>query len=724
MKKSIASALCFLLCFCLLTLPVLAEETEQYDNVTETGIVTEDEDIEDFTDSADDDSDTDPVSDETEETNEHLPPMGFDGLEPEGNGPALMLMNGDGPVVTYTITVSTDGNGEVSVNNQPIDGQLTVNEGENLNFSITPDPGYQVSTISIDGETLAEGEFQINGEGQAVFDLTDIQSDHTISISFSPRDWIIDISFSINGMMSFPQTVAHGEDSEPFTFYPDDGYVIGTITITGDTLGTVDIKNNLIDNGDGTFSVIIENVTEDLLLSVTFIKAEITLEGVLGKSYAILIDDANTDEKAKEALLAEMLSFGYDIPETDITVSDRILPGADDEFGTFTFTVTVNDETSPETTGYIVKKFDDVLFRFVGLHEEEIVDKIRVAGASDGINKEFEAPAMDTGIMEVFGVYNARITGLTSPDVRDAFTGNTINKPFYRAQLHIVNDYGYPETDKTLNWFAFNLIQEDAYCVEVSATSTDDNEKQLTLEWELNKYAQLTTGSYTSNVFFGNDVFTLSLPASGIGGVESFTVQTGEYPGYQVIDNGEQTFSVRFFSDFYDRVTLDLTINGTEERQLIIHRVGVHIQSYQLHDDQPVDGHSVFHGTQYATNIDYSDGNKYRIYASYNIPDNGTTAPYGLYVTYTWADGRVTTDIITEPCDDPSPAYNAEEYSNGVFHYYNFADCCDYLLYSAPSSSNVPVRINVLVLKADPGAEADFGGIYFGSGAGVEWNLD
>jgi hypothetical protein len=46
------------------------------------------------------------------------------------------------------------------------------------------------------------------------------------------------------------------------------------------------------------------------------------------------------------------------------------------------------------------------------------------------------------------------------------------------------------------------------------------------------------------------------------------------------------------------------------------------------------------------------------------------------------------------------------------------------MLYSAPSSSNAPVRINVLVLKADPGAEANFGGIYLGSGVGVEWNLD
>lgn len=260
--------------------------------------------------------------------------------------------------------------------------------------------------------------------------------------------------------------------------------------------------------------------------------------------------------------------------------------------------------------------------------------------------------------------------------------------------------------------------------MEVSASGIDQSQEQRTLEWELNKYAQLTIGSYTSRVFFGNDVFTLSLPSSGIGGIESLAVQTGKYPGYEVIDNEDGTYSVRFLSDFYDRITLNLTINGTKSRQLIVHRVGVHIQPYQLHDNQPTDGHAVFHGTQFATNIDYSDGNKYRVYATYHIPDGGTTAPYGLYVTYTWSNGTVTTDIITESCDDPSPAYNAEGYSNGVFYYNNFADCCDYLLYSAPNSANAPVRINVIVLKADPGAGTDFGGIFFGSGAGVEWTLD
>ena len=57
--------------------------------------------------------------------------------------------------------------------------------------------------------------------------------------------------------------------------------------------------------------------------------------------------------------------------------------------------------------------------------------------------------------------------------------------------------------------------------------------------------------------------------------------------------------------------------------------------------------------------------------------------------------------------------------ANGVFHYDNHADCCDYLLY-AGTEAEAPVKINVTVLKGDPTA-ASFGGVFFGSGAGITW---
>jgi hypothetical protein len=39
----------------------------------------------------------------------------------------------------------------------------------------------------------------------------------------------------------------------------------------------------------------------------------------------------------------------------------------------------------------------------------------------------------------------------------------------------------------------------------------------------------------------------------------------------------------------------------------------------------------------------------------------------------------------------------------------------------AESKAQAPVKINVTVLKGDPAASGSFSGVFFGSGAGVEW---
>lgn len=231
----------------------------------------------------------------------------------------------------------------------------------------------------------------------------------------------------------------------------------------------------------------------------------------------------------------------------------------------------------------------------------------------------------------------------------------------------------------------------------------------------------LNSGSYISQVFFGNDTFELSIPETGIGGVTSVSLDTGDFQGYTVSETVPgMSYEVFFKSDFYDRITLDVTINQDSIKQLTIHRVGVEIQKEVYNPDRGPDV-NLFHGTQFGTRLDYSDGNYYRVYATYCIPDCGTTAPYGLYVTYTFADGTKTSEIITEPCNNPPSSGQYEEFVNGVFIYDNHAACCDYLVYSAQDESNAPVKICVTVLKGDPLDSDAFGGIFFGSGSGVEW---
>jgi len=561
--------------------------------------------------------------------------------------------------------------------------------------------------------------------------------------------------------------------NQNFTITPALGYGVAEVKLGGDAWEESCLYFLEYNDADGTYAFEVFDVQEALTLEVEFrkITAGNLQDTILDKGYAVeataaistgaAADDATPERTAgleaiRDALIKEIGYLGYRVDDTMIAVNSDYTyaptPASNDPSyrqpnGTFAFTVTVGPgtpeaETSSEVGGYIVATKDDVIFRFTKTDGDTPVEEIRVARAADPSPRVFWAPAMTEGTIEVFGVCNVGVEGLTSPDVRNAIDASPnrtaknrstfeVSQAFYRAQLHIACDYGVPDG---LNWFGFNMLQDNALCVYVEPS--DPANEQRTFQWELNRYAQLTTGPYTSKVFFGNDSFKISLPTA-YETVTGWSVQEANSPGYTLTRNeggpgtADDAYTIEFHSDYYDRVTLNLLLEtdaGTVARQLTIERVGVHIEDYQRNPGDTTGADTVAHGTQNGSRITYTDDANYHIYATYYIPDGGAVPPYGLYVTYTWANGTTTTAIITEPCDDPDQQFAHLFNEDKVFDHWSegnhFAGTCDYLLYQAANDANAPVKINVTILKADPRdptTSGNFGGVYFGSGAGVEW---
>lgn len=617
----------------------------------------------------------------------------------------------------YTITATAGENGTINPS-----GVLTVEHDRHQSFEITPNNGYRIKEVKVDGQS--------EGDPPNPYEFRHVREDHTIHATFERKgeegryhtvtvDTGAGGTVTADGLVDGKIIVGDCFD-QLFTITPDNGYVIEEV-ILYDVFSQDDIARWAQYNGDDTFSLIIEEVRQDLSLTVNF--KQKSFEDILFKSYVVTKDNANNPGAVAEALADEFGFLGYVIDPSDITVTgidtDNMIK--ENDYGTFSFTVKIGDITSDPTTGYIVNEAYNIMFEYTDSKGEN--PEIRVMELSNVENLEFGVPAMASGFINVYGPYNTAFEGGLSPDVEGSLEGINRNKmqvvkPFYRAQFHMGNAFDRQDP-KNVNLYGLDLIQDDAYCVQVSASS--ETGEQMT-QWDFNRYAQLTTGDYTSKVFFGNDVFTLSIPESGIGGLESLSVVTGDFPGYTVSKIGENSYEVKFLSDFYDNIVLNLTlegINGQVNRKLTVHRVGVHIEEYTYHGD---DYFHVFHGTQYGTLIDFSNGKHYHIYATYYIPDFGITAPYGLYVTYKWKDGSTTTETISMPCD--SPAQGSADFSNGVFLYKEphnqAANCCDYLLYEG-SKAGAPISVNVIVLKDDPRSLESFGGVHFGSGNGVEW---
>ena len=86
----------------------------------------------------------------------------------------VTLSKGPEPVTEYVITVTAGKGGSVSPR-----GRETVEEGQSATFSITPDEGYEVREVKVDGEDVG---------AVTTYTFTDVQENHTLYAVFQPLE--------------------------------------------------------------------------------------------------------------------------------------------------------------------------------------------------------------------------------------------------------------------------------------------------------------------------------------------------------------------------------------------------------------------------------------------------------------------------------------------------------------------------------------------------------
>lgn len=126
---------------------------------------------------------------------------------------------------TYTIITAAGSGGSISPN-----GDITVNRGSDKLFTITPDSGYRVSNVTVDG--IAKGAI-------TSYTFYDVTLDHTIVATFasnstSPTFYSITASADTGGSISPNGTSSVSEgDSLTYTIVPSHGYSIYQVYVDG-----------------------------------------------------------------------------------------------------------------------------------------------------------------------------------------------------------------------------------------------------------------------------------------------------------------------------------------------------------------------------------------------------------------------------------------------------------------------------------------------------------
>jgi len=142
---------------------------------------------------------------------------------------SLEKVRAPAPAPTFSLTASADVGGAILP-----EGVVVVDQGGSQRFDITPDAGYLVSDVLVDG--VSQGNM-------SAYTFSNVTADHAIEAFFEPEPlpvFTLTASAGANGSIS-PSgnvTVVSG-DSASFSITPDAGYRVLDVTVDGASIGSV-----------------------------------------------------------------------------------------------------------------------------------------------------------------------------------------------------------------------------------------------------------------------------------------------------------------------------------------------------------------------------------------------------------------------------------------------------------------------------------------------------
>ena len=131
---------------------------------------------------------------------------------------------------TYTVTVNQPNNGVITP------GTMTVAYGATPTFVVTPNTGYNVTAITVNGSNVISSA--VNTNGVYTYTMAPVTADATVSATMTQRTFTINATAGAHGTINGPSTVNYGANAT-YTITPAAGYVVDNVTVDGMTAGAV-----------------------------------------------------------------------------------------------------------------------------------------------------------------------------------------------------------------------------------------------------------------------------------------------------------------------------------------------------------------------------------------------------------------------------------------------------------------------------------------------------
>lgn len=478
---------------------------------------------------------------------------------------------------TFTITTSVaEGNGTIDPTNE------NVEEQSDYNVTITPDYGWKISSVVIDGDEGSGGSSLNEAEIEAVtrdgfYTFNDVSANHTIAVTFVEDQ-------SAGEFADFAALKTYIE-SYIWAYWTDN---ISTSS-AAESMMVDRLWDVASHEYEGAF------VNKDAVTAA--------MDVTEGGTDTTLISETSLDYYAYSVMLKN--NGGID----DIVATGKIYKLEQKQ--DFILSATKGGNTSYTIQSLNLREGEYAEDVSPCIDTSFVVDYDTVTVVENDESREVPKIAF-------YGIQTAGGTGHT--DYSDSF--HVFGANYINCQIILYK----PE-------FAGVL-------------ANPEGEEKRAPAWDFGNYPFVCLNDTTVNnpfvltTYFGYSSITLSIPDSIA--LHSITNMTTTLPeGAVTID--QDTKAITFNSDFYDTVPLVITYDDGELGYLTIKRVGIDIQAYGRHGDEEL-GRETLHGTQPGVYITWEDDD-YAIYATYYYPSSDNTS-VDLYTTYTWADGRVETRLL------------------------------------------------------------------------------
>ena len=162
----------------------------------------------------------------------------------------------------FKITVVCGGNGNI----EPSES-ADYAYGSNVTFVITPNDGYVIKDVLIDGVSNAKAK------ENAKYTFSNIRSNHEIEVSFEVVTFTIVSSVGEGGTMSPNQitTIKNWGENHSVTYTPNDKFVISTIVVDGEVINLSDVDVSK------PYTYTFSNITANHVISCQFESTQKTL---------------------------------------------------------------------------------------------------------------------------------------------------------------------------------------------------------------------------------------------------------------------------------------------------------------------------------------------------------------------------------------------------------------------------------------------------------------